>query len=85
MADLMITILILCAFAYVAIGVYIAEFKSGIIEGVSIFIAVLIVILVSAGVRYYKEKKFRELKMELTDTQRIRVIGEEESGEKWVQ
>lgn len=54
-------ILLMAAFAALIIGVVQHGWASGWVEGLSIFIAVTIIVSVTAGNNYIKEKQFQKL------------------------
>jgi Ca2+ transporting ATPase len=56
--DLMLKILLLAAVVAGVIGVYQHGMESGWIEGASILFAVTVIVIVTAGNNYMKEKQF---------------------------
>jgi P-type Ca2+ transporter type 2B len=59
--DLILNILIGAAFVSLVLGIINEGWAKGWIEGVSIFIAIAIIIVVTTGNNYVKEKQFQEL------------------------
>ncbi len=59
--DRILQILLLAATAALCIGIWQHGFKSGWIEGMSIFCAVAIIVAVTSGNNYVKEKQFQKL------------------------
>lgn len=72
--DLMLKILLLAALVAGVIGVYQHGPESGWIEGASIFFAVGIIVTVTAGNNYMKEKQFQKLKARQQDNQTVAVF-----------
>jgi Ca2+ transporting ATPase len=56
--DRILQILLLAATVSLVIGVYKSGWAHGWVEGLSIFIAVFIIVTVTAGNNYIKEKQF---------------------------
>lgn len=67
--DLMLRILLLAALVAGVIGVINDGWEHGWIEGASIFFAVGIIVTVTAGNNYMKEKQFQQLKARQQDNQ----------------
>jgi len=72
--DLMLKILLLAALVAGVIGVYQHGIEAGWIEGASIFFAVGIIVTVTAGNNYMKEKQFQQLKARQQDNQTVAVF-----------
>jgi magnesium-transporting ATPase (P-type) len=72
--DAMLKILLLAALVASVIGVYQHGPETGWIEGASIFFAVGIIVTVTAGNNYMKEKQFQELKLRQQDNQQVPVF-----------
>jgi len=71
--DLMLKVLLLAALVAGVIGVYQHGVESGWIEGASIFFAVAVIVAVTAGNNYMKEKQFQKLKARQQDNQTVAV------------
>jgi Ca2+ transporting ATPase len=69
--DLMLRILLLAALVALIIGIINDGIESGWIEGTSIFFAVSIIVTVTAGNNYMKEKQFQQLKARQQDNQQV--------------
>ena len=72
--DAMLKILLLAALVASVIGVYQHGPETGWIEGASIFFAVGIIVTVTAGNNYMKEKQFQKLKARQQDNQQVPVF-----------
>jgi len=72
--DAMLKILLLAALVASVIGVYQHGPETGWIEGASIFFAVGIIVSVTAGNNYMKEKQFQALKARQQDNQQVPVF-----------
>lgn len=72
--DLMLRVLLLAAAVSLVIGVINDGWKSGWIEGSSIFFAVGIITTVTAGNNYVKEKQFQKLQARQKDDKSIACI-----------
>ena len=72
--DAMLKILLLAALVASVIGVSQHGLETGWIEGASIFFAVGIIVTVTAGNNYMKEKQFQELKLRQQDNQQVPVF-----------
>jgi len=71
--DLMLKILLCAAFVALIIGMINEGPEHGWIEGSSIFFAVGIIVTVTAGNNYLKEKQFQKLKARQQDNQKVAV------------
>lgn len=71
--DLMLRILLLAALVALIIGIINDGLAHGWIEGASIFFAVGIIVTVTAGNNYMKEKQFQKLKARQNDNQVVPV------------
>lgn len=71
--DLMLRILLLAALVAGVIGVINDGWGHGWIEGASIFFAVGIIVTVTAGNNYMKEKQFQQLKARQQDNQQVAI------------
>ncbi len=69
--DLMLRILLLAAAVALTIGIINDGWAHGWIEGTSIFFAVGIIVVVTAGNNYVKEKQFQQLKARQQDNQEV--------------
>ena len=67
----MLRILLLAALVALIIGIINDGIESGWIEGTSIFFAVSIIVTVTAGNNYMKEKQFQQLKARQQDNQQV--------------
>jgi P-type Ca2+ transporter type 2B len=65
--DKILQILMMAATAALIIGVVQHGWKSGWVEGISIWIAVTIIVAVTAGNNYVKEKQFQKLVSKATE------------------
>ena len=75
MSNLMILILIIAAIVSIVLGCTISQNKNkDWIDGLSIVIAIFIVVLVSSITQYSKEKKFRELNQSQNERTKYKVI-----------
>ena len=70
----MLRILLLAALVALIIGVINDGWAHGWIEGASIFFAVAIIVIVTAGNNYMKEKQFQKLKARQQDNQQVPVF-----------
>ena len=59
--DLILQILCIAAVVNIAIGIYKDGWELGWIDGASIIIAILIIVVVTVGNNYVKEKQFQQL------------------------
>lgn len=67
--DRILQILLIAALVSLVIGIWKDGFEHGWIEGLSIFIAVTIIVSVTAGNNYIKEKQFQKLVSKASDEQ----------------
>ena len=73
--DLMVIILIVAAIVSIVLGCTLSKNKkSDWIDGVSIVIAILVVVLVGSITQYQKEKKFHELNQEQNEQTKYKII-----------
>lgn len=72
--DVMLKILLMAALVALVIGVINDGWEHGWIEGASIFFAVGIIVTVTAGNNYAKEKQFQKLKARQQDSQSVAVF-----------
>lgn len=59
--DLILQILVVAAVASMGIGIYKDGWEHGWIDGTSIIVAILIIVIVTVSNNYVKEKQFQEL------------------------
>ena len=75
--DMMVRILIVCAIVQIVLGIFLSDDPSkDWIDGVSIIVAILVVVLVGSITNYQKEQKFHELNDEQNKGTKYTIIRE---------